>query len=178
MILGAVGCDQHHRLVRPEQATWVCKPRGPQFFARYRRRSSPAGRRSLPAKRRPQSYEARRPTLDARRLALVACRRAPRRPTPLLAAQRIVARRAWVVARGSRLVVHHPLSVDRRPLFVDRCSLSAGPSFAPECTQLSPVASSLWGLTACRCAAAARQVGVHRVGWGRSAPSACWAVCD
>ncbi len=29
--------------------------------------------------------------------------------------------------------------------------------------------------TACRCAAAAGKVSIHRVGWGRPAPSACWA---
>ena len=107
------GCGRHHRLVRPERANRFCKPCGQRFFACHLRRSLPAGRCSLFADRRTQAV-ARRPSHAARRPTLVACRRAPCRPTPPLAAQRLVARRprssrvgrrSWFAARRSSPVV-------------------------------------------------------------------------
>ena len=66
----------------------------------------------------------------------------------------LAVRRPLLVVRCSSLVARITLRVTRRSLFVARCSLSVGPSLAPECTQSLLVASSLWGLTARRYAAA------------------------
>ena len=66
----------------------------------------------------------------------------------------LAVRRPLLVVRCSSLVARITLRVTRRSLFVARCSLSVGPSLAPECTQSLLVASSLWGLTACRYAVA------------------------
>ena len=125
-ILGAVGCDQHHRLVRTEQVNWVCKPRGPQFFAHHLHRSSPAGRRALPADRCTLPNAGRCTKGVARRASPVVGRPVARRrrTTPNAphdaGSPQVAARGPLFVARCPHRAARHPSFVVRSPLFVVR----------------------------------------------------------
>jgi hypothetical protein len=118
-ILGAVGCDQHHRLVRPEQVTWVCKSCGPRFIARRLRRSWPVDRCT--------PRNAGRRTNDVARCASpvvgrpVARRRRTTPNAPHDAGRtQAAARGPLFVARCPHHAARHPSFVVRSPLFVVR----------------------------------------------------------
>ena len=117
---------QHHRLVRPEQVTWVCKPRGPPFFAHHLRRSLPADRRALPVDRCLPRNAGRRTKDVARRASPAVGRFVARRRSPTPNAQpdahgtQAVARSPLFVARCPHHAARHPSFVVRSPLFVVR----------------------------------------------------------
>ena len=108
---------QHHRLVRPEQVTWVCKSCGPRFIARRLRRSLPVDRCTRP-------NAGRRTRGVARRASPVVGRLVARRRSTTTKAQpdahgtQVAARGPWFVARCPHHAARHPSFVVRSPLFV------------------------------------------------------------
>ena len=127
---------QHHRLVRPEQVTWVCKPRGPPFFAHHLRRSLPADRRALPVDRCLPRNAGRRTKDVARRASpavgrFVARRRSPTPNAPHDAHYtQVAARSPLFVARCPHHAARHPSFVVRSPLFVVRWPKSCSRVYA------------------------------------------------
>ena len=150
MILGAVGCDQHHRLVRPEQVTWVCKSCGPRFIARRLRRSLPvdrctprnAGRRTNDVARC-ASPVVGRPVARRRRTTPNAPHDAGRTQAaargPLFVARcpHHAARHPSFVVRSPLFVVRWPKSCSRVYSVVARCFVALGSNGSPMCCRHS-----------------------------------------
>ena len=121
----------------------------------------PTVHRSPPASlvaRRPLHAAERRPSHEGRGPLRVACRRALGRPTPQHDAQHTT-RRSRHTGRGSLSVVRRSLPASRYPSPAVCCPLTAARCplaqiLLPSVLSKSPVASSLWGLTARRYAAA------------------------